>query len=187
MQRSLWLTVPGIVLGIFVLAAVSPAQQKAKETKAIADGSQVSLEYTLSDDEGKMIESNKGKEPLVYTHGNGQIIPGLEKQLLGMKVGGAKHVTVKPEDAYGPVNPKAFQEISKANVPPEALKVGATLMARSTQGQAFPVRVHEIKDKTVVMNFNHPLAGKTLAFDVKVLDIKIAESNPPGTKSPGAK
>ena len=187
MQRSLWLIVPGVVLGFFALPFHGLAQQKAKDAKVIASGSQVSLEYTLSDDKGKMIESNKGKEPLVYTHGNGQIIPGLEKQLLGMKVGGTKHVTVKPEDAYGPVNPKAYQEIPKTKVPPDALKVGATLVARSPQGQPFPVRVHEIKKETVVMNFNHPMAGKTLAFDVKVLDIKVAESKPPETKSPAAK
>lgn len=187
MQRSSWLIVPGVVFGFFALAFHGLAQQKPKETRAIANGSQVSLEYTLSDDKGKMIESNKGKEPLVYTHGNGQIVPGLEKQLLGMKVGGTKHVTVKPEDAYGPVDPKAFQEIPKAKVPPEALKVGATLVARSPQGQPFPVRVHEIKKETVVMDFNHPMAGKTLAFDVKVLDIKVAESKPPETKSPAAK
>ena len=187
MTRSLWLIVPGVVLGFFALPFHGLAQQKAKDAKVIASGSQVSLEYTLSDDKGKTIESNKGKEPLVYTHGNGQIIPGLEKQLLGMKVGGTKHVTVKPEDAYGPVNPKAYQEIPKTKVPPEALKVGATLVARSPQGQPFPVRVHEIKKETVVMDFNHPMAGKTLAFDVKVLDIKVAESKPPETKSPAAK
>lgn len=168
-------------LGLFLLTSTVFAQT-TKGDKVIKNGSMVSLEYTLSDDKGKMIESNKGKGPLNYTQGKGQLIPGLEKELVGMAVGGTKKVKVKPEDAYGPVNPKAFQEIPKANLPAEALKVGATLVARNPQGQSIPVRVHEIKEKTVVMNFNHPMAGKTLSFDVKVLDIKAAE-----TKSSEAK
>ncbi|MBI2986710.1 MAG: peptidylprolyl isomerase [Deltaproteobacteria bacterium] len=161
--------------------------QAAEGDSVIKDGSMVSLEYTLSDEKGKVIESNKGKQPLSYTQGHGQIIPGLEKELLGMKVGGTKSVRVKPEDAYGPVNPKAYQEVPKTNVPPEALKVGATLVAKNRQGQGIPVRVHEIKEKTVVMDFNHPLAGKTLSFNVKVLDIKAAETKSSETKSPGTK
>src|SRR3990172_9828622 len=149
------------VLGVLLLTSNIPAQAE-KGTKVIKSGSTVSLEYTLSDEKGKMIESNKGKEPLNYTQGQGQIIPGLEKELLGMKAGATKNVRVKPEDAYGPVNPRAFQEIPKTNVPVEALKVGTTLVARNPQGQSMPVRVHEIKEKTVVMDFNHPLAGKKI-------------------------
>lgn len=168
-------------LGLLLLTS-TVFSQTTKGDKVIKNGSMVSLEYTLSDDKGKMIESNKGKGPLNYVQGRGQIIPGLEKELMGMAVGGTKKIKVKPEDAYGPVNPKAFQEIPKANLPAEALKVGATLVARNPQGQSIPVRVHEIKEKTVVMNFNHPMAGKTLSFDVKVLDIKAAE-----TKSSEAK
>lgn len=174
------------LLGV-LLSTSNIYAQTGKGDKVIKNGSMVSLEYTLSDEKGKVIESNKGKEPLSYTQGQGQLIPGLEKELMGMKVGGTKSVKVKPEDAYGPVDPKAFREIPKANVPAEALKVGATLVAKNSQGQSFPVRVHEIKDKTVVMNFNHPLAGKTLSFNVKVLDIKVAEIKSSETKSPGVK
>jgi FKBP-type peptidyl-prolyl cis-trans isomerase SlyD len=141
----------------------------------IREGSQVALEYTVSDETGAVIESNKGKQPLSYIHGKSQIIPGLEKELSGMKVGDEKKIQVKPEDGYGPVNPDAFQEIPKDKLPPEALKVGTTLMAQGPQGQGTPVRVHEIKDTTVIMDFNHPMAGKTLSFDVKVSEIKTPE------------
>ena len=141
----------------------------------IQEGSHVALEYTLSDETGKVIESNKGKEQMSYIHGKGQIIPGLEKQLSGMKVGEEKKVQVKPEDGYGPINPEAFQEISKDKLPPEALKVGTMLMAQGPQGQGIPARVHEIKDNTVIMDFNHPMAGKTLSFDIKISEIKTAE------------
>ncbi|MFQ5949730.1 MAG: peptidylprolyl isomerase [Nitrospiria bacterium] len=163
------------ILGILLLVSNITAQT-TKGDIAIQKGSVVSFEYTLSDEEGKVIDSNQGKNPLKYTHGQGQIIPGLEKKLLGMKVGGEKNVRVEPEDGYGPVNPKAFQEISREKLPPGDLKVGTTLQAKNAQGQLFSVRVHEIKEKTVVMDFNHPLAGKTLVFDVKILGIESAET-----------
>src|SRR5687767_1048200 len=143
------------------------------ETEAqIREGSQVALEYTLSDEAGTVIESNKGKQPMSYIHGKSQIIPGLEKELSGMKVGEEKKIQIKPEDGYGPVNPDAFQEVPKDKLPPEALKVGTMLMAQGPQGQGIPARVHEIKDMTVIMDFNHPMAGKTLSFDVKVSEVE---------------
>jgi FKBP-type peptidyl-prolyl cis-trans isomerase SlyD len=145
------------------------------QNATVQPGSEVSFDYTLTDDGGKVVDSSKGKEPMPYVHGKGQIIAGLEKELAGMAVGAEKKVTVKPEDAYGPVDPRAFQEIPKETLPPEALKVGTMLMAQAPSGQGVPVRVHEIKDSTVVMDFNHPLAGKTLSFDVKITDIKVAE------------
>lgn len=149
--------------------------QSAPLPKSVVDaGAEVSFDYTLTDDSGKVIDSSKGKEPMNYTHGKGQIIPGLEKEMAGMAVGGEKKVTVKPEDAYGPVDPRAFQEVPKDKLPAEALKVGTVLMAQGPQGQGVPVRVHEIKDKTVIMDFNHPLAGKTLSFDIKITNVKPA-------------
>jgi FKBP-type peptidyl-prolyl cis-trans isomerase SlyD len=98
-------------------------------------------------------------------------------------VGEEKHVVVKPEDGYGLVDPRAVQEVSKDRVPPEGQKVGAILTARSPQGMPIPVRVKEVKEKTVVLDFNHPMAGKTLVFDVKVLDIQTA---PPPAAQPSA-
>ena len=151
------------------------AQSASKPALAIQAGSLVAFDYTLTDESGKVLDTSKGKEPMHYVHGKGQIIPGLEKELAGMTVGSQKKVTVKPEDGYGPVNPQAFQEIPKDKLPPEALKVGTVLTATGPQGQHVPVRVHEIKENTVVMDFNHPLAGKTLLFDIKVTEIKPAE------------
>jgi FKBP-type peptidyl-prolyl cis-trans isomerase SlyD len=91
-----------------------------------------------------------------------------------MKVGDQKTVTVKPEEGYGQVNPQAFQEVPKDNFPAEGLKVGMTLMAQSKEGVPIPMRVHQIKEKTVIVDLNHPLAGKTMTFDVKVSEIKTA-------------
>jgi FKBP-type peptidyl-prolyl cis-trans isomerase SlyD len=159
---------------IFFHSPVS-AQSPSGAKPVIQPGSQVSFDYTLTDDSGTVVDSSKGKEPMHYVHGKGQIIPGLEKELTGMAVGGEKKVTVQPQDGYGPVDPRAFQEIPKEKLPPDALKVGTMLMAQGPGGQGVPVRVHEIKEKTVIMDFNHPLAGKTLSFDVKITDIKPGE------------
>ena len=168
--------VMALAVGLAVLGSAAPAllrsAEKAKDDKVVKDGSVVSLQYSLSEEDGKLIESNKGKDPLKYIHGRQQIVPGLEKELTGMKVGGEKKVKVDPEEAYGPVNAKAFQELPKEQIPPDGLKVGAILTAKGPQGQTIPVRIHEIKEKTVVVDLNHPMAGKTLVFDVKVLDIQ---------------
>ncbi len=92
-----------------------------------------------------------------------------------MQVGEEKTIKVKPEDAYGNIQPEAFQEIPRKNVPTEFLKVGAQLVARNPHGQSMPVRVHEIKEETVVLNLNHPLAGKTLTFEVKIMAVQSAQ------------
>ncbi len=150
----------------------SDAAEKAKNDYVVKDGMSISFDYTLKDTDGKILESTKGKTPLSYVHGQKQMIPGLEKQLAGMKVGDEKNVRVKPEEAYGPVNKDAFHEVPKEKIPPDGLKVGAVLATKAPNGQVIPVRVAEIKEKTVVMDFNHPMAGKTLVFDVKIVDIQ---------------
>ena len=173
---------------VAVLGAVPPAilrsAEKVKQENVVKDGSVVSLQYSLSEENGSLIESNKGKDPLKYTHGSKQIVPGLEKELTGMTVGGEKRVKVKPEDAYGLVNPKAFQEVAKEQIPAEGMKVGATLAAKGPQGQEIPVRIHEIKEQTVVLDLNHPMAGKTLLFDIKILDVQpsVTSSSPQPAK-----
>lgn len=87
-------------------------------------------------------------------------------------MGEQKTIRVNPKDAYGPINPKAFQEVSREKMPSDQLQVGNTIMARNPQGQSFPVRVREINEKTVVLDLSHPLAGKTLTFDVTIVAIK---------------
>ncbi|HEX9443136.1 MAG TPA: peptidylprolyl isomerase [Candidatus Binatia bacterium] len=174
-MKTFFSTLMLALLALFFSTANAAAQ--AKDSSEVKDGSTVSLEYTLSGEDGALIESNKGKEPLRYVDGRSQIIPGLEKALEGLKVGAQKKVTVKPEDAYGPVDPSAFNEVPKDIIPQESLKVGTILMATNAQGEVREVRVHEIKEKTVVMDMNHPLAGKTLVFDIKILAV-----TPPATK-----
>ncbi len=142
----------------------------------IREGSIVRFEYTLSDENGELIQSNKGKEPVSYTHGKREIIPGLEKGLTGMDVNEEKSLQVEPEDAFGSVDPKNFKEVPKSDVPEAALTVGAPLGAQGPSGEKVVIYVHEVKEESVVLDFNHPLAGKTLNFDIKVLDVEPKEA-----------
>ena len=142
----------------------------------IKNGSVVSFEYVLSDENGKLIESTKGKESVIYTHGQQQIAPALEKELSGMEVNEEKNIRLLPEEAFGPVDPNGFKEVSKKDIPAEDLKVGTTLHVRGRSGEELDLRIHEIKEETVVLDLNHPLAGKTLNFAIKVLNIQPGSS-----------
>lgn len=166
------------VVGLTLALALGGAEAEEKEktpSPAIENGAKVQLEYTLKDDGGEVLDSNKGREPLTYTQGQKQIIPGLEQALSGMHAGEEKKVTIKPVDAYGEVNPSAVTEVPKEMLPPDALKVGTQLVAQSQAGDRRIVRIKEVREKTVVIDLNHPLAGKTLFFDVKVLGVEPAK------------
>jgi len=167
-------------------AAPAPAATPAPASTApaIEKGSTVQLEYTLSEDGGAVLDTNKGKEPLTYTHGDEQIMPALEKQLAGMHAGEEKHVVLKPDEAYGPVNPTALTEVPKEMLPKDSLSVGSRLIARNAEGQMRPVTVKEVKESTVVLDLNHPLAGKTIVFDVKVLGVEPPKADGPKSDEP---
>jgi FKBP-type peptidyl-prolyl cis-trans isomerase SlyD len=138
----------------------------------VQDGKRVSLEYTLRLEDRSVVESNVGHAALHYTHGANEIIPGLEEQLSGLAVGASKSITVSAEHAYGPVDPAGFHEIDKQQVPEEAWQAGAPLVTHDHSGQERHLRVHEVRANTVVLDINHPLAGKTLVFDITVLAIE---------------
>ncbi|MEX2223301.1 MAG: peptidylprolyl isomerase [Candidatus Rokuibacteriota bacterium] len=154
-------------------ASTAFAQTPAPTPGAVENGAKVSLEYTLKDEGGQVLDTNKGGRPLVFVQGQRQIIAGLERELVGMRTGEEKKVVVEPKDGYGDVVPNAQTEVPKDAIPKEGLKVGTALTARSGSGEARPVVVKEIKEQTVVLDLNHPLAGKTLFFDVKVLDVEV--------------
>ena len=119
-----------------------------------------------------VVDSNVDSEPLTYVQGAQQIVPALEKALEGMEIGETTEISISPQDGYGERSEKAIQEVDKSLVPEEARKVGAVLQGRDNKGGVVNARVADLKDQTVVLDLNHPLAGKTLQFSVKVLDIQ---------------
>jgi len=168
------------VLAVVLALSMLPTTSHGEETKqTVSEGKLISLEYTLTLDDKSVVDSNVGADPLTYTHGSRQLIPGLEKALEGLTIGDTKQVTVAPADGYGETDPKALQEVQKQLIPPDALKVGARLQGKAPSGQMVYPLVAEIKTDTVVLDFNHPLAGKTLHFAIKVLDIKQAQKPEP--------
>ncbi len=142
----------------------------------VGPGKKVTFDYTLTVD-NKQVESSVGKTPLVYTVGAHNIIPGLESELNGLHVNAEKVVTVAPKDAYGEVDPKALKEFPVTALPKGMdPKVGMVLLATAPDGSKFPAKISEVKGDKVVLDFNHPLAGKTLTFKVKILSIHNASA-----------
>lgn len=158
-----------------IATSAQAESQEGGSPMTVSDGKTISMEYTLTlENQNDVLDSNVGGEPLTFTQGTHQIIPGLENALEGMKEGESKTVTVKPAQAYGEVDPQAILEVPIEQIPSEARKVGAQLQGKDGQGRPVHPKVKEVKDQVVVLDLNHPLAGKTLQFDVKILDIQAA-------------
>lgn len=147
-------------------------EKSDKSSLKISKGYKVLLEYTAKLENDSIVDTTVGNEPLTYIHGISKLMPGLQKELEGMKIGETKQIIVKPEDAYGKVETKGFIEVKKSQVPIEKLKLGSQLETKDEAGRVVYSIVKEIREKTVLLDFNHPLAGKTMYFDVKVIDIE---------------
>jgi len=141
----------------------------------VGNGSVVSIDYSLHLGDGKIVDSSGPGEPLTYLHGGGQIVPGLERALEGLVAGDARQVVVAPGDGYGDADPEALQEVPRTAFPPSIpLQPGAELVAQGAQGEPVPFVVREVRLETVLIDLNHPLAGRTLHFDVKVAAVREA-------------
>ena len=132
------------------------------------------LEYELTDDEGEVLDTSAGRAPLAYVHGTGSLIPGLENELEGKSAGAAFKVKVPAEEAYGPRIEELVQSVSRSHMPADVeLQVGMQFEARGPQGSQV-VTVVKIDGDDVTLDGNHPLAGVTLNFDVKVVEVREA-------------
>ena len=144
-------------------------------TLMIGKHSVVSIHYTLKDDEGQVMDSSEGREPLAYLHGENNLIPGLESELQGKTAGSKFEAVVEPKDAYGEVNDEFIQTISKQMFQgAEDIQPGMTFIAQGEGGQQRQVRVVEVDGDDVTIDANHPMAGKTLHFDVEVVEVREA-------------
>lgn len=157
---------------LLLLATGSQLHAEEEQAQVVAEGSRVSIEYTLSLADGSVADTNVGGQPLIYQQGASQILPALETQLSGLAVGDSKQVSLTASEGYGEVDPNLFQDVPAAEIPEEARVVGITLVAQAPNGQQRPVRVHEVKEEQIVLDLNHPLAGQALSFDVKILAIE---------------
>ncbi|SDS61132.1 FKBP-type peptidyl-prolyl cis-trans isomerase SlpA [Gillisia sp. Hel1_33_143] len=141
------------------------SQVKANDT--------VKVHYTGKLADGQVFDSSEGKEPIEFTLGQGQLIPGFEKGLIDMKVNEKKTVTIPKEEAYGEPREELIQEVQKDQLPEEIKpEVGMGLVSKTPDGREMNLLVAEVKDDTIVVDGNHPLAGKDLVFDLEVVEIK---------------
>jgi FKBP-type peptidyl-prolyl cis-trans isomerase SlyD len=146
-------------------------QNKPRE---VSDDVVVSIDYTLTVD-GEVVDTTQGDEPLQFLQGHQNIIPGLERELNGMKIGDIKEVTVPPAEAYGEVDPDNIIDVPRSEFPGEIpLEPGTELEVKNADGEVLSATIADVNKETVKLDFNHPLAGKQLTFDVKVVDLRAA-------------
>ncbi|WP_373355429.1 peptidylprolyl isomerase [Pseudoroseicyclus sp. CXY001] len=140
----------------------------------VKQGDTVRIHYTGTTD-GETFDSSQGRDPLSFQVGAGQIIPGLDAAMPGMTVGESKTVTVPAAAAYGERDPNAKQTVARTQIPDNIpLDPGTRLQMQTPQGQAVPVTVEKVTESEVVLDANHPLAGKELTFEVELVDVQPA-------------
>lgn len=133
------------------------------------DGKLIAFEFTMLDAKEVVIDSNVDKEPMVFQSGVGDMMPAVENALLEMQVGESRRIVVPPEEAYGPVTVEGFKDFPIDSVPEEVRQIGRKVMSRAPDGEERMVDVVGVTDDTITLDFNHPLAGMTLFFDLKVI------------------
>ena len=141
----------------------------------IGDNSVVSMHYTLTNNDGEVLDSSEGAQPLVYLHGAGNIIPGLERELTGKVTGDSLNVKVAPADGYGEVVPELMQVVPRAAFQGvEQVEVGMAFTASGEGGQTQRIVVAEVDGDNITVDANHPLAGVELNFAVEIVDVRDA-------------
>ena len=158
------------VLALALQLKAAGLPDKSSAAAVAQRGSTVTFHYTLTV-EGRTYDTSRGKSPLVVIHGAGQIIPGLEEKMTGMKKGDKNRIVVSPDKGYGPVNPDAFQSVPRKSFKnKKALKMGG-IVTGEHEGRPIRATVIGMSKKEVILDLNHPLAGKTLQFDVEILNV----------------
>ena len=163
----------GLMLAVSCFTGVSEGLEKQtkEEGKVVTEGNLVKVNYSLTVD-GNVVDRSQEGKPLEFKVGENQVIPGFEEALVGMKVGEKKSFELSPDKGYGQEDPRAIQTVEKDKLPSDITpEVGMILHAQMPNGQPMPMRIIEVDEDTIVVNLNHPLAGKTLNFDVEVVEI----------------
>ncbi len=138
----------------------------------IKNNDNVKVHYTGKLESGQVFDTSENREPLEFTIGEGKLIPGFEKGVVGMKKGDKKEIKIPFEEAYGSKREELVYEIEKKHLPEDIdPKVGMQLMSKSQEGHENVVFVKEVKDNSIVIDANHPLAGKNLIFEIEVVEV----------------
>lgn len=135
-------------------------------------GDKVRIHYTGTLEDGTQFDSSVGRDPLEFSVGKGEVIEGFDKAVEGMSVGENKSVSIPPEEAYGKRHEQLIQDVPKSALPSDIEPaVGAQLQAQSPDGQTLRLVITEVSDENITVDGNHPLAGRTLNFDIELVEI----------------
>lgn len=141
------------------------------DNMTVKKGSKVKVDYVGSFDDGTVFDKSEGREPLEFEAGSGRVIKGFDDAVIGMKKGEEKKIKIESKDAYGDVNPELVKKIPKSALPKEPEpKVGMMLAIGTPDGQQIPAKITEVSAEDITVDLNHPLAGKTLNFLIKLVD-----------------
>lgn len=143
----------------------------------IEPNTRVVLDYTLRDDDDDVLDASSGEdgEPIVYVHGYGMLVPGLEKALAGLRVGDERTIVVLPEEGFGERDEELVLEVDRSEMPrPDAVQVGDEIVAESSDGDEAVMRVLEVNADSVLLDGNHPLAGERLHYTVIIREVRPA-------------
>lgn len=135
----------------------------------------VTIHFTVKDELGEIVDQTDNSQPFSFLSGKNQILPALEEEISNMIIGSKKNITLKPSEAYGEYMPEAVQVVNRKDFPPDMeLEEGMNFVANTPEGGQVPFIVTQIEGNDITIDFNHPLAGETLLFDVELLDIRQA-------------
>jgi len=142
---------------------------------ALGQNKVVTMNYILKDDQGNIIQTTDKRESFQFMSGSQQILPKLEEEINAMIIGSKKNVKIPAKEAYGEYSEQAIQQVKKESFPADVdLKVGMEFVANSPEGHQMPFVIKNIKNEEITVDFNHPLAGMNLEFDVELIDIRNA-------------
>lgn len=161
---------PRLAFLIFAALFLNPLPAKAGDV-VIEEGKKVKMKYVLTAD-GKEMDSTAVKPPLDFVYGEPGLLPALQKNVQGLKAGDHKKFTLTPAEGFGELNPQALVEVPRANFREAKVEKGMVFTTSGKNGQPMNGIVHEVREDKVVIDFNHPLAGKTVTFDVEILEVK---------------
>ncbi|MCR6650531.1 MAG: FKBP-type peptidyl-prolyl cis-trans isomerase [Cellvibrionaceae bacterium] len=141
----------------------------------IGPGTQVTLHFALELEDGSVVDSNFDREPVTFVMGDGNLLPGFEEALLGLQAGDEKSFVIPPEKGFGPYNPENIQEFRRVDFPTDVeLAEGLVLSFADAQSNELPGVIQEFDERTVTVDFNHPLAGRDIEFSVRIIDVNPA-------------
>lgn len=155
---------------IFLIVNLNGCHVTDREADKVVPGRKVQIHFDVFA-EDLLVDSTRGKPPLYYVHGGGGLLPGIQKHLEEKREGDEVEFVLSPEEAYGAFNPSAVVEVPLSEMPKRELRTGMILQEDAGEGKVRIGRIQEIKENSVVINFNHPMAGKTLRYKIIIASV----------------